>query len=133
MEGNSLLHRQVHPALVQNNVVSAQIFTEVISSSLFVPKPDENNQVSVYNGEKYTAEQSFKHYTTEVGLQSAGVLSVTNSECLSVAPLTATEDNHPYDGHAYIDFSGVESKNQIKAKARQLRDIALLRNWTYRK
>lgn len=131
MDGNTLLHRQVHPSWVQNNIVSAQAFEQItVSSQTFSPTPKDNNKLSVYNGNKYTAESSYIHHTRSH--LSAGVLSVLKSECESVYPLTVTEDNDPFDGHSYIDFTQVLSKGQVKAKAQKLRDLAVARNWTFK-
>jgi hypothetical protein len=133
MNDKSLLHRQIHPTFVVNNIVSNQAFIESslnISSGAFAPTEKDQNKLSVYNGEKYSAKDSFDHYTKT--FESSGVLSVSIEEVNSIEPLTATEDNNPYDGHSFIDFSGVSSKNQIKKKAGKLRDYAVSRNWTYK-
>lgn len=131
MQDNTLLHRQVHPNFVQNKSVSAQAFIQEndIASLSFVPKESDNNKLSVYNGDKFTPEQSYDHYTQK--FMSFGVLSVSKSECEAIPPLSATEDNDPFDGHSYIDFTAVSSKNQIKIKAQKLRDTAIKRGWAY--
>ncbi|GAB3560413.1 hypothetical protein [Spirosoma fluminis] len=131
MQDNTLLHRQVHPNFVQNKTVSTQAFLqqEDVSSLSFTPKRDDNNLLSVYNGDKFTPEQSYSHYTQK--FISYGVLSISKSECESIEPLTANEDNDPFDGHSHIDFSKVESKGKIKVKAQNLRDIAIKRGWAY--
>lgn len=133
MEENSLLHRQIHPSFVVNNIVSNQAFIEnqlVVSSGAFNPTEKDENKLSVYNGEKFSPKDSFDHYTAQYS--SCGVLSLTVEEVKSISPLTSTEDNEPYDGHCYIDFSTVESKNQKTKKASQLRDLAVKRKWTYK-
>ena len=101
MTDKALLHRQVHPSFVINNIVSAQVFENEpsIASSVFNPTPKDNNKLSVYNGEKYEAEQSYNHYAQT--FQSKGVVSVSVEECKSIE-LDCVEDNVPFDGHTYI-------------------------------
>lgn len=135
MEESTMLHRQVHPSFVQENKISVQVFEQnivpetQITSSVFVPTPKDDNKLSVYNGNKYTPEESFTHFTKN--FQSAGVVSVMVEECKSIN-LNCVEDNDPYDGHSYIDFETLK-KNQIKVKAQQLKGMAIKRDWTYKK
>lgn len=133
MEDKSLLHRQIHPSFVVNDVVSNQAFIEnslVVSSGAFAPTEKDEDKLSVYNGEKFSAKDSFEHYTSKY--KSYGVLSVTVEEVRSIIPLTSNENNDPFDGHCYVDFASVLSKNQKTKKAGKLRDIAVNRNWTYK-
>ncbi len=133
MEEKSLLHRQIHPSFVVNDIVSNQAFVEnklIVSSSSFLPTVKDEDKLSVYNGEKFSAKDSFDHYTRNYS--SCGVLSVSVEEVNSTIPLTTQEDNVPFDGHCYIDFSMVKSKNQKTKKAGKLRDFAVKRNWSYK-
>lgn len=133
MEDKSLLHRQIHPSFVVNDIVSNQAFTDnslIVSSGAFTTTEKDDDKLSVYNGEKFSAKDSYDHYTTTY--KSHGVLSVTVQEVNSITPLSSTEDNNPFDGHSYIDFSSVPSKSQKTKKASKLRDIAVNRNWTYK-
>ena len=53
MRENSLLHRQIHPSFVVNDIVSNQAFIErslVVSSGAFTPTEKDENKLSVYNG-----------------------------------------------------------------------------------
>jgi hypothetical protein len=126
MNSDTLLHRQVHPDFVQQSDVSSQVFEA--SSAAFKPTPKDENKLSVYNGEKFTAKAAFDHFTTQYA--SRGVLSVTVNECTTIG-LNAAEDNNPFDGHAYIDFSSCTSENQKKVKAKQLKKFAMDRGWSY--
>lgn len=133
MDNNSLLHRQIHPCFVVNDIVSNQAFIEehlFISSGAFKPTEKDEDKLSVYNGEKFSPKDSFEHYTAN--FKSYGVLSITVEEVNSISPLSSTEDNDPFDGHCYIDFTSVPSKNQKTKRAGKLRDIAVKRNWTYK-
>jgi hypothetical protein len=132
MEDSTLLHRQVHPNFVQNNQVSSQAFEgdmkpgTQVTSAVFSPSPKDNNKLSVYNGQKYSPEDSYNHFTKE--FTSAGVVSVTVNECA----LPCIEDNLPFSGHTYVDFTGL-TKGEIKAKAKVLKSIANKRGWTFKK
>ena len=129
MTAETLLLRQIHPTHVQGSVVSVQAFTEVISSSAFIPTKNDEGKLSVYNEEKFTAEKAYEHFTDTMKRQSAGVLGVSCAECAAQS-LPFAEDNDPFDGHAHIDYNGL-SKGQIKAKASNLRDAAKGRGWLY--
>ena len=126
MEENTLLHRQIHPSFIQKSEVSSQAFEA--TSSAFTPTPKDNKMLSVYNGDKFTAKQAFEHFVANYS--SVGVLSVTFQEVKTVG-LSALEDNIPFDGHAYIDYSTCETNGQIKSKAKLLKKKALDRGWMY--
>lgn len=102
MHQNTLLLRQVHPSFVQADKISSQVFN--ITSQVFGPTPKDENKLSVYNGEKYTPQESHAHYTNnDNNYESYGVVAVTFQECKNEA-LNCEEDNVPFDGHSYIDF-----------------------------
>ena len=130
MDSKCLLHRQIHPSFVINGIVSNQAFIEYsVSSGAFMPTAKDNNKLSVYNGEKFTAKDSFDHFTTTYS--SVGVLSVTVEEVISIQ-LSVLNDDIPFEGHASIDFEAIVSKNQKSIKAAKLRDYAVNRGWTYK-
>ena len=67
MEGKKLLHRQIHPSFVVNDIVSNQAFTEdslVVSSGAFNPTEKDEDKLSVYNGNKFSAKESYEHFIT---------------------------------------------------------------------
>ena len=97
---------------------------------LTVTNSDSKVVLSVYNGNKFSAKESYEHFITNYS--SYGVLSLTEEEILSITPLTSKDDNIPFDGHSHIDFSQVSSKNQKTKKAGKLRDLAIKRSWTYK-
>lgn len=133
MTEKTLLHRQIHPSWVQNDIVSSQAFLieNNIASLAFIPSEKDDKKLSVYNGEKFSAEESFIHFTAN--FKSAGVLSVTVAEVDSIDDLKVQEDNDPFDGHSVIDYSIVENANQIKKKAKRLKGLAVQRGWMYKK
>jgi ssRNA-specific RNase YbeY (16S rRNA maturation enzyme) len=133
MNENTHLHRQIHPTWVQNNIISSLAFLEEknIASLAFTPSESDNKKLSVYNGDKFTAEESFIHYTEK--LESTGVLSITLAEVRSINDLNVEEDNNPFNGHVIIDYTAVSNTTQIKKKAKQLKNLAVARAWTYKK
>lgn len=134
MNLETLLHRQVHKSWVEYTTISHQAFLELVkskvNSTVFKPTPKDLLKLSVFNGEKFTPKASYdKHISS--GLSSVGVIAVTKGECEALTPLSVTEDNDPFDGHAYIDFTNVLTKGEIKSMAKELRDKAMLRGWLY--
>jgi hypothetical protein len=133
MNGDTLLHRQIHPSWVQNDIISSQAFLAEsnIASLSFTPSEKDENKLSVYNGEKYTAEESFIHFT--MNFNSTGVLSVSIDEVNTIGNLIVTEDNNPFDGHTVIDYTDISTSTQVKKKAKKLKNIAAARGWTHKK
>ncbi|MBE8723533.1 hypothetical protein [Flavobacterium hungaricum] len=129
MTEKTLLHRQVHPNWIQNNIVSLQVFA---TSQVFSPTPKDEGHLSVYNGEKFSAEESYTHFLCNPECSSVGTLSVSISEVDEVGDLSSVENDYPFDGHCYIDFNGVSTKGALKKKSQKLRDLAMERGWTYK-
>jgi len=127
MDENTLLHRQVHPAFVQGDSVSEQVFQ--ITSQVFKPTEKDNGLLSVYNGDKFSAQDSHEHFVNTTEGKSIGVVSVSQFECTN-ATLKVIEDNDPFDGHSSIDFNDLSQK-QISKKARILKSKAMIRGWQY--
>lgn len=129
MDNDNLLLRQIHPNFIQGSKASVGAFEA--GTIAFTPNASDNGQLSVYNGEKYDAQQSFEHYISIKGEgKSGGVMGVTNGECLSVS-LQAEEDNNPYDGHSYVDFNALDPK-LWKGCAKELKRLAHERGWLHR-
>ncbi|MFY8214290.1 MAG: hypothetical protein ACOVKJ_07505 [Flavobacterium sp.] len=126
MDKETVIHRQVNPSFIQADVISVQAFS--VTSQTFKPTPKDEFKLSVYNGNKYTAEESFNHFI-EFGYPSAGVLSLQVSEC-STESLNVQEDNNPFDGHSYVDFTGL-SGSSIEKKAKKLKKYATERGWQH--
>lgn len=119
MNDNTMLLRQIHPNFVQNDKVSSQAFR---------PTTKDNERLSVYDGDRFTAISSYQHYTANH--KSVGVMGVTIEEC-SVLGLIIQDDPSEFPGHAVIDFSGL-TKTAIEKKSKQLKVVASQRNWLYR-
>ena len=125
MKNETLLHRQVHPSFVIGEFISSQAF----SSQVFTPTEKDEGMLSVYNGNKFSAEESSEHYR-DLGFTAVGVVAVSKQEC-NTQQLEVVENNDPFDGHCFIDYRGI-SKNQIKKKAKKLKQLATERDWLFR-
>lgn len=120
MTSDTLLLRQINPAWVQQGRVTSQAFK---------PTLKDNKQLSVYDGDQMTAEDSWVHYTEELGYSSVGVMGVSVEECQSL-DLIAELDPKPFPAHAVIKFDGC-SNSQIERKAKSLKKAAKVRGWQY--
>ena len=121
MSPETLLHRQVHPAFIQEGRITSQVFT---------PTPKDNGCLSVYDGDRITAEAAWRHYTRKQRFKSVGVVAVTVSEC-SHEGLQARADPGAFAEHVLIDFAGGD-RNRVRRTAKRLRAIAAQRGWQYR-
>lgn len=120
MNKETVLYRQVNPDWVKGDGVTSQVFR---------PSPKDENKVSTYNGEKFSPEEAYNHYVRNY--KSDGVLGIKICECED-EELSCDEDNHQFDGHVSIDYSGF-SRGEIERKAKKLRDKAWGRSWRFRK
>ncbi len=117
MNSDSLLFRQVHPNFYPDGQLSSQAF---------IPFPKDEGQLSVYDGDMITPEQSFVHYTQTVGFASVGVWGLTNAEVASTG-LTSRPDPQPdFAEHAVIDF-GTMSEKECRKFAKKLKFLAVNR------
>ena len=121
MDADTLLYRQVHPKFVQEGRVTSQAFR---------PTSKDNKCLSVYNGDLITAEESWRHYTNSLSLESTGVLAVTKAEC-EQRELRVESDPGRFLEHAVIDFTGL-GRSAIERKADSLKTAACARGWRYR-
>lgn len=121
MNNETLLFRQVHPLFVQAGEVTSQVFR---------PTPKDEGKLSVYDGDLIAPDESWRHYTTQLGLPSRGVLAVSVAECEALG-LTVEADPAPYPAHAVIVFEGL-SRSARERKSVDLRDAAIGRGWRYR-
>ncbi len=96
MTEDTLLLRQVNPGFIQNNRPSSQVFR---------PTPKDEFKLSVYDGDMISPEQSWKHFTGDLGCRSVGVLAVAVEEC-SEQSLPVASSPEVFEQHAHIDFTG---------------------------
>lgn len=129
MQNTTLLHRQVHPTFLDSQGRPTR--------QAFLLFPKDEGKLSLYNGDKWPAEDAYVHYTEQLKFASTGCLSVTPSEveqvkvALALTALEPVEDNNPFDGHVSVDQSHL-TDDQQKSSRKLLLAHALLRNWTYR-
>lgn len=85
--------------------------------------------LSVYDGDQITAEAAWKHFTNEPHCRSAGVMAVTQGQCVAMA-LGVIADGVPFPEHASIDYSTF-AKGEIEKKAKVLKGHAQARGWLF--
>lgn len=122
MTESTPLYRQVHSSWIQGDRVTSQVFR---------PTPKDRKQLSVYDGNQVTAEQSWRHFTEELNRSSAGTLCVKAADCTSLG-LQVISDPEPFPAHVLIDYSGLESKRSVENIAKRLRDISLTYGWKFK-
>lgn len=115
-----MLLRQVNQNWIQN---------ERVTSQAFMPTPKDQGQLSTYNGDQMNPEASWKHFTSELGYESDGVLAVTKEECKQ-NKLPVIPDPRTFDAHVLIDFRDL-SRKEKKDKAQQLTACANTRGWLF--
>lgn len=120
MTPDTLLYRQIHPNFIHNGRPTTQAFR---------PTPKDENQLSVYDGDKIQPRASCEHYTFVLKYSSAGVMAVTNAEC-SAQSLPVIPDGKPFPEHCSIDFSGLK-RSEIEKAAKVLAACAVTRGWQY--
>ena len=125
MNLETLLLRQINPSFIQNGRVTSQAFR---------PTPKDENNLSVYDGDQITPEDSWRHFTLNPLCSSAGVMAVSQRQCAEQGvPVVPDPDPSgvPFPEHAYLNFSDL-SKREIEKKAKALSSKARERDWLYR-
>ena len=120
MDADTPLLRQVHP----NWIVAGRV-----TSQLFSPTPKDEGMLSVYDGDRISAANSWVHYTQDLGLQSSGVMAVTLGECQGYE-VTAIADPSHFPEHVLLDFRPF-SRNKVRDLAKRLTRLAADRGWQY--
>lgn len=120
MNEQTLLLRQIHPSFLQAGRITSQAFR---------PTPKDESKLSVYDGDQITAEAAWQHFTASPNCSSAGVMAVTQGQCVALA-LGVIADGEPFSEHVSIDYSGF-AKNEIEKKAKVLKGHAQARGWLY--
>ncbi len=120
MNAETLLLRQIHPHWIQEGRVTSQAFR---------PTPKDENQLSVYDGDRITPEGSWRHYTAELKLSSVGVMAITHGQC-DEQGLHVDPNGVPFPEHVLIDFSGMNKKT-VERTAKVLTGYARTRGWLY--
>lgn len=118
LSGRTLLLRQINPSWLRNGRPTSQAFK---------PTRKDGKQLSFYDGEMVTPEESWQHYTKELGYASEGTMGITVDECDGLAVKRKPED---FPAHMVIDFSE-NSGSEIRTAARLLATRARKRGWLY--
>ena len=121
MNTNTLLYRQIHPAWVQFDRITSQAFQ---------PTSKDNRKLSVYDGDQIEAEDAWRHYTSALGLTSAGTVAVTVGECRENGT-QVTPDPTDFDEHALIDFATLPT-SRARAVSKILTRLAQEHDWQYK-
>ena len=120
MTDATLLLRQIHPKFIQHDRVTSQAFR---------PTPKDENQLSVDNGDRISAADSFARFSAQPECLSAGVMAVSQGEC-QVCGVQVVEDGVPYVEHCYLDFAPFGG-NQVKKIGKKLAAKAQERGWLF--
>ena len=122
MNDNTLLFRQVAPDWINNERVSSQAFR---------PFPKDKGKLSVDNGDRISAKESWLTYTQSSSSESVGVMAVTVEECKANCTSVVSDPTPTRPAHTLVDFDD-KSRRQIKRVSEKLRDSAVDRGWQYR-
>ena len=120
MNGETLLYRQIHPHFIVEG--EAQ-------SVAFRPSRKDRCCLSVYDSDKITAEEAWRHFTSTLKLKSGGIMAVTVDECHKMG-LKVDPDYKPYPTHVSINF-GTSNKSRIRVLSEYLITVACARGWIF--
>ncbi len=120
MNDATLLYRQINPVWIIDDTVHALAF---------IPTRKDEGQLSVYDGDQISPENSWRHFTDTLGFNSGGVTAVTVAECRS-QDLPVYDSPQSFPEHALIDFTGL-SRGQVRRKAHALKEAANARGWLF--
>ena len=100
-----------------------------VTSLAFNPSKAHGHKLSVYDGEKISAEESWHHFTQKFCGESIGVMAVTVEECRKHCR-RVVPDPKEFPEHVLIDFSDV-SGNKARKLAKRLASYANERDWQF--
>ncbi len=114
------LLRQVHPSFIQAGHITSQVFR---------PTPKDEQQLSVYDGNKMQPQVAWQHFTQNPLCRSVGIVAVLKSECDN-EQLPVVADGEPFPEHCYLDFASFDKKT-IELKAKILSRLSQSRGWLF--
>lgn len=120
MQEENLLHRLVNPAFVQGDSISSQVFK---------PTSKDEGLLSLYNGNQFSADESYQHYTSKLNLESVAVASISRIEFEELT-IEVEDDNIPFIGHSSANFNSL-STSQVKKAAKKLKNLATSRGVSF--
>lgn len=121
MNNDTLLYRHVHSTWIQDGQITSQVFT---------PTPKDEKKLSAYDGDMVTAENSWIHYTGDLGNDSVGVVAVSFAECIAQEVLPAP-DPETFKEHVLIDYSAQSESRIRKRISKELKSCAIQRGWLF--
>jgi len=118
MTSSTLLLRQIHPNFLEEGIPSSQAF---------IPKPNDEGKLSVYDSDQISPSQAYTHYSESLNLASGGVWGVTKEEADHVGTIAEPDPLPDFDAHSILDFNRLpESSNRAWRKAaKKLKGFAL--------
>jgi hypothetical protein len=122
MRPDTLLYRQAHPNFVNGDTVTSQAF---------VPFPKDKGELSVDDGDLVTAQESYRHYTQDLGNASDSVWAVTKTEADTTGAPASPAPLPDNPAHARLDFNSIPEKHWRKT-AKRLKEHALTHGCQFR-
>lgn len=122
MKPETHLHRAIHPTKL--DPVGAMDYLA------FRPTSADEDQLSLYDGDRITAEAAWRHRTRD-GALSHGIGTVTAAEATS-AGTPARPDPEAFPEHVLADFSALAGRKAKQRAAATLCEFANARGWSFR-
>ena len=122
MNDSTELHRQIHPNHLRPD--------GGLRSPAFKPNRADNFRLSVHDGDRISAQQSWRRYVSRYGIQRSGaVASVTVAECIQEGLSAIPDELEDDPEHAAIVFPSDLDDWGLRAKALALIVHAERRIW----
>ena len=119
MNSRTVLLRQVPPTIYGNGRITSQAF---------VPTAKDEGKLSVYDGDNIEPEESYKHYTEVLHLESDSTWGVTCKEVASIGLSSRSDPREDFESHSVIEFDDSGSRGHAK----KLKAFASARGCIYR-
>lgn len=111
------LLRHAHPNFMDGDQISSQVF---------MPFPRDDGKLSVYDGDQMSAEESYRHYTEELGNRSHSVWAVTKAEADGEGAEAKPDPLPGFAAHSCVDF-GSRPEKICRKIAKRLKAFAVQR------
>jgi len=121
MNANTFLLRQAHPNFIVGELPTSQVF---------MPNSEDKGQMSAYDGDQISPEDSYVHYTEVLKKQSKSVWALTKQEADTNGVPGSPDPLPDFPSHAKIDFNGV-AENSWRRVAKRLKSLAIARGCQY--
>ena len=122
---DGLVYRQVHSNhLVDSHRASYMGFNPLSTGGA---EARRLRVLSAYDGGQVSPQEAYRHYTSELGGHSVGVLAVSVEECAELG-IEVDYDGSGFPAHVSLRFPLVSRSATIRL-ARQLVKLAMARGW----